>query len=126
MNDDQTKPILPDEQPTEVVPEVVPEAQPTLVLPDASVAEPLTPTAAEPTASAAAPAAYAPPPVETRLPARVGTIVWGILLLGFCAYTGVIALGGAAPNPVTWLTGALILGGAALVVVGIAAAARKR
>lgn len=83
-----------------------------------------TPSAATPAPAPAPPAPYAP--VEQRLPARVGTIVWGVLLLGFCAYTGIVVVNGAAPNPIAWLTAALIIGGIALVAVGITAAARKR
>lgn len=98
-----------------------PDEQPTLVIPPAAAD---VATDAAPAEPAAAP--YIPPAVEGRLPARASTIVWGILLLGFCAWTGVIALGGSIPNPITWLTTALIVGGIALVLVGIVAAVRKR
>ncbi|NQX26326.1 hypothetical protein HQQ81_03055 [Microbacteriaceae bacterium VKM Ac-2854] len=100
--------------------ERTPDEQPTLVIPPADAVPETTP-APIPTVTP-----YSPPTEEKRLPARVSTIVWGILLLGFCAWTGVIALGGSIPNPITWLTTALIVGGIALVLVGIAAAVRRR
>jgi hypothetical protein len=102
------------------------DEQPTLVIPPAHAA-PVAPPAPYASAAPSAPSEpYVPPLERTRLPARASTIVWGVLLLGFCAWTGVIALGGSIPNPITWLTTALIVGGIALVLAGIATAARKR
>lgn len=82
---------------------------------------------------AAAPAASAPvaqstaqtAPQERRLPARFSTILWGVIVLAFAVAVGALRNADAIPDPLTWITGALIVGGVALVVIGIAAALRR-
>ncbi|MBG6238668.1 hypothetical protein IWX78_001640 [Mycetocola sp. CAN_C7] len=62
---------------------------------------------------------------KSRLPARFGTIFWGVLLLGFAAFMIANSVMPVIVDPVTWLIGGLIAVGAVLVVAGIAAAIRR-
>lgn len=74
------------------------------------------------------------PPVATertpaaerkRLPARFGTIFWGVLLLVFAGFMVANAVVPFVQDPVTWLIAGLIAAGAVLVIAGIAAAVRR-
>ena len=60
-----------------------------------------------------------------RLPARFGTIFWGVLLLTFAGFMIVNSVVPVVQDPVTWLIGGLIAAGAVLVIAGIAAAVRR-
>jgi len=74
-----------------------------------------------------APQATAPLPAAEpkRLPARFGTIFWGVLLLTFAGFMIVNSVVPVVQDPVTWLIGGLIAAGAVLVIAGIAAAVRR-
>lgn len=85
-----------------------------------------------PTAEPAAPAAGAP--AGSPLPAqprggkprpRTTPIVWGSLILVFCAYVAVRAAGGAI-DPAAWIITTILGLGALLLVVGIAVLARSQ
>ena len=85
-----------------------------------------------PTPEAAAPAAAAP--AGSPLPAqprgrkprpRTTPIVWGSLILVFCAYVAVRAAGGAI-DPATWIITTILGLGALLLVVGIAVLVRSQ
>ena len=75
----------------------------------------------------AAPTAPLQPAVakRKRLPARFGTIFWGVLLLAFAGFMIVNSIVPVVQDPVTWLIGGLIAAGAVLVIAGIAAAVRR-
>lgn len=74
-----------------------------------------------------APAATPSPPAadRKRLPARFGTIFWGVLLLVFAGFMVANAVVPFVQDPVTWLIAGLIAAGAVLVIAGIAAAVRR-
>ena len=64
--------------------------------------------------------------VETkRLPARFGTIFWGVLLLAFAGFMVANAVVPFVQDPIVWLIAGLIAAGAVLVIAGIAAAVRR-
>ncbi|MDJ0350903.1 hypothetical protein [Cryobacterium sp. PH29-G1] len=77
--------------------------------------------AANPLADGSTPATTA----VRRLRPRLGTILWGILLLAFAAYMVIVTLLPVPPDPTLWLLGGVIVVGLGLVVAGIAAAARR-
>ena len=76
-------------------------------------------------ADATAPAGPRPGAESTRLPARFGTIFWGVLLLCFAGFMIVNTVFPLVLDPVSWLIGGLIAAGAVLVIAGIAAAVRR-
>lgn len=65
------------------------------------------------------------PEGRKRLPARFGTIFWGVLLLAFAGFMIANAVVPFVYDPVTWLIAGLIAAGAVLVIAGIAAAIRR-
>ncbi|PJJ55769.1 hypothetical protein [Compostimonas suwonensis] len=83
------------------------------------------PTGRIPTGTAPTGTASVTAPQPRRYPARIGTIIWGMLLLAFAAYMIITTVVPPVADPVTLITGALIAGGLALVIVGIAAASRR-
>lgn len=60
-----------------------------------------------------------------RLPARFGTIFWGVLLLAFAGFMVANAVVPFVQDPIVWLIAGLIAAGAVLVIAGIAAAVRR-
>lgn len=79
--------------------------------------------ASEPSSSGGYTAATA---VESkRLPARFGTIFWGVLLLAFAGFMVANAVVPFVQDPIVWLIAGLIAAGAVLVIAGIAAAVRR-
>jgi hypothetical protein len=60
-----------------------------------------------------------------RQPARLGTIVWGFLVVAFAAVVALTTDLLRIEDPTAWLIGGLVVGGAALVVAGIAASLRR-
>ena len=73
-----------------------------------------------------APATTPTPAVDRkRLPARFGTIFWGVLLLVFAGFMVANAVVPFVQDPVAWLIAGLIAAGAVLVIAGIAAAVRR-
>lgn len=81
------------------------------------------------TASTAAPAEAQAPVVDTaerrRHSARIGTIIWGFLVAAVAAVVALTTNLVQIEDPTAWLIGGLVVGGAALVVAGIAAAVRR-
>ena len=75
-----------------------------------------------PMARATAPARRRRPP---RRRPRFGTILWGVLLLGFAAFMVARTVLPAPLDPTFWLLGGVILVGLLLVVAGIIAASRR-
>lgn len=65
------------------------------------------------------------PEEPKRLPARFGTIFWGVLLLVFAGFMVANAIVPFVQDPVVWLIAGLIAAGAVLVIAGIAAAVRR-
>jgi len=106
------------------------EAAPTLTDPAVSgPAEPAAPFPAEP-------AAPVPEPVEgsgiashqrldDRLRPRTGTIVWGVLVLAFCLYTGFQAVAPGSIDGTTFAITAIIGLGLLLLAVGAAVVVRS-
>ncbi|MET1052006.1 MAG: hypothetical protein ABWX65_05135 [Mycetocola sp.] len=97
-----------------------------------TTAPPASPSADDPagwfdidTSQTAQQPATLPSATTTRLPARFGTILWGVLLLGFAAVMIANSVTPFDVDPVTWLIGGLIAAGALLVIAGIAAAVRR-
>lgn len=85
-----------------------------------------TSTAASGAASREATSPPAPPSAPTRRAVRVSTVLWGAALLAFAVYMIFAVVAGSRPDPFAWVTGSLIVGGICLVVIGIAAALRRR
>ena len=82
------------------------------------------PTDAAPTATnPATPATPVPQGRVERLRPRTGPIVWGALVLAFCAYIAARSLGGAV-DATTWIITTIIGLGALLLCVGIAVLVR--
>ena len=92
---------------------------------------PLTPPSQSPRPSAPA-QAQVPPPAPEQGPhglstggPRSGPIVWGALILVFCAYVAQLTLGGGV-DTTAWLIGTVIGLGVLLLVVGGAVLFRNR
>ncbi|MFC4223128.1 hypothetical protein [Lysinibacter cavernae] len=105
------------------------------VNPDQSPTVPLEHTTASPQDAAGfdqtQPQAAVPPRAsEKPLQARLGTIVWGVLLVAFAVIVAVVQLNPAtfsnAANTSVLITAGLIGAGLLLVLAGIAAAVRKK
>lgn len=60
-----------------------------------------------------------------RRPARLGTIVWGLLVTAFAVVAALTTDLVPIEDPTAWLIGGLVVGGAALLVAGIAASLRR-
>jgi len=81
--------------------------------PDASTTSPISTTSVTDTAE------------RRRNPARIGTIIWGFLVTAVAAMVALTTDLVQIEDPTAWLIGGLVVGGAALVVAGIAAALRR-
>lgn len=89
--------------------------------------EPETPETPEaPETTAAPPASGAVPPERQRSSARTGTIVWGVLILIFCAIVLQRTVAPGTFDPVIWVTGVVLGLGALLLVVAVAVILRSR
>mgnify|MGYP000350549785 CR=1 FL=1 len=62
---------------------------------------------------------------ETRSPARVGTVVWGLTVVALAALIIISRLGIVALNGTYVLIGLMIGAGAALIVGGVVSARRR-
>lgn len=90
-----------------------------------------TPPAAEPGTGAAPPTAEprtpeAPVAPEKRSGASTGTIVWGVLVLAFCAGVLQQTVAPGSVDPGVWVTGVILGLGALLLVVAVAVILRGR
>lgn len=83
------------------------------------------PQAAQPTEPHATPDPQTPTAPPRRQPARLGTIVWGFLVVAFAAVVALTTDLLTIADPTAWLIGGLVVGGAALVLAGIAASLRR-
>lgn len=99
----------------------------------ASPASRTTPPAADPGTGAADPGTGAEPrtpeaPVapEKRSGASTGTIVWGVLVLAFCAGVLQQTVAPGTVDPGVWITGVILGLGALLLVVAVAVILRGR
>lgn len=94
--------------------------------PAAEAGEPATtPPTTPPSDSFAAPVTTAERPASSQLRPRTGTIVWGVLVLAFCAFTSFQTI---APNRVdgtTFVIAAMIGIGLLLLAVGTAVVVRS-
>jgi len=111
-------------------------AQPTAPLADAQPTVPLPPAAETPMSTSstfpqqhqAAPApaaAEAAPAAPTRSGPRTAPIIWGVLILAFCAYILQRTLAPGTISGAAWITGTLFGLGALLLGVGIAIVIRN-
>ncbi len=62
---------------------------------------------------------------KDRLPSRFGTIVWGVIVLGFAVVVAAFALAPRLADPGLVATIGIVAGGLVLVGAGTAAALRK-
>ncbi|GAA2179249.1 hypothetical protein GCM10009847_12510 [Leucobacter tardus] len=97
----------------------------------ASPASPTTPLAAESGSGAAPPTAEPQTPEAPLAPgkrsgASTGTIVWGVLVLAFCAGVLQQTVAPGTVDPGVWITGVILGLGALLLVVAVAVILRGR
>lgn len=57
---------------------------------------------------------------------RSGPIVWGVVVLTFCAFVAQLIVSPAAVSPWAWITGLVLLVGLILLVVGVSVLVRQR
>ena len=120
---DENLPAADSEEISETVAETVaePEQQAaTTVLPSQEEAQ-ATPAQAQATAAPAP----APAPAYRTGP-RTGPIIWGALILAFCAYVGQRAFGSGSLDAITWITITTIGLGVLLLIVGVTVVLRGR
>lgn len=122
-----------DQQPTVALPSTGALPEPdahavTAVMPESvpaptTASEPVPGTGPEATLQPGPGSAPRPGPEPTKLRPRTGPIVWGALILMFCAYVAVQAMGGAI-DPIAWLITAVLGIGTLLLIVGVVVLAR--
>ncbi len=65
-------------------------------------------------------------PQDKPLTARLSTIMWGVILIGFACSVIVLALNPGVYSPGMLVTGGFVLAGLLLVSAGIASAVRQK
>lgn len=92
---------------------------------ESASADPAAQTAADPSAPGAAAhaaptQAFPPvPPVEPRRRVRTGPIVWGSLILAFCAFVVQVSLAPGTVDPAVWISGTVL--GLGVLLLGVSA-----
>ncbi|MBC9955115.1 hypothetical protein ICM05_10805 [Leucobacter sp. cx-42] len=102
-------------------PSVQPATTPLFPTTPIEAAQPVPPTQPVPPLQSAQPAQDA-----HRTGPRTGPIIWGALILAFCAYVGQKAFGTGSLDAITWITITTIGLGTLLLLVGITVVVRGR